>query len=191
MRKSIFKWFKKIIKIHYVNKAIYALLKQFFKAFICCFNKEIYLYLILCSTRASGACTTGAAGSTGWGPGGSRWDPFYSCFSYWSHWKHLHELNDINICCSYYLIFVSWFQRLCLPLTSVSFLKKKGRVGNLSWSGTTMPQARTAFASGTEAAAGTRTASTHMSNVWRLVENQVLLCFIILVKHEAVKYRQR
>lgn len=104
-----------------------------------------------------------------------------SCFIYCSHWKHLGDLDDINICCSNYLTLFLWFQRLCLPWTSVSFLKKKGIVGNLSWSGTTTPPARTASASGTEAAAGTRTASTLMSSVWRPVENQVLLDFLVLV----------
>lgn len=59
------------------------------------------------------------------------------------------------------------------PWTSASFPKRRARAPNLSSSGTTTPPQRAAHVSGTEAAAGTRTASTRMSSARGLVGNQV------------------
>lgn len=50
------------------------------------------------------------------------------------------------------------------PPTSASFPKRKARAPSLCSSGTTTPPHRAARASGTEAAAGTRTASTRTSS---------------------------
>lgn len=72
-------------------------------------------------------------------------------------------------------------QPLLQPWTSASFPKRKVRAPNLSSSGTTMPPARAACVSGTEAAVETRIASRLLSSVWRPVENQVHVMFIILI----------
>lgn len=68
--------------------------------------------------------------------------------------------------------------------TSASFLKRKVHVPNLSWSGTTMPPARAARASGTEAAVETGTALTRTSSVWGLVGNQVHVLFIVVSQYQ-------
>lgn len=75
-------------------------------------------------------------------------------------------------------------QRPWQPWTSASFPKRKVHVPSLSWSGTTMPPARAARASGTEAAAETGTALTRTSSVWGLVGNQVHVLFIVVVMHD-------
>lgn len=81
---------------------------------------------------------------------------------------------------TFFFFLLSPAQRPLQPWTSASFPKGKVRVPNLSWSGTSTPPARAAHASGTEAAAETRTASTRTSSVWRPVENQVNVLFVVI-----------